>query len=231
MEVKYSMRTILIVDDEPRIRHLISYYLEQEGYKTIEAENGKAALDIFMRRSIDLVILDIMMPIMDGMELCKEIRKTSDVVILMLTAKSEETDKLLGYEFGADDYVTKPFSPKVIVAKVKAMLKRMDAPTSNVSPNTIIENVEINEVYHEVTVNDEIVDFSPKEFEILLLLAKNKGLVLSRDNILNHVWGSDYYGDFRTVDTHIRRIREKLKDNSHLIATVTGVGYKFEVKK
>jgi two-component system, OmpR family, response regulator ResD len=225
------MKTILIVDDEPRIRHLISYYLEQEGFKTIEAENGKAALDIFMRRSIDLVILDIMMPIMDGMELCKEIRKTSEVVILMLTAKSEETDKLLGYEFGADDYITKPFSPKVIVAKVKAMLKRIDAPTASLSSNLKFDNLEINEMSHEILVDNEIVGFSPKEFDILLLLAKNKGLVLSRDNILNHVWGNDYYGDFRTVDTHIRRIREKLKNNSHLISTVTGVGYKLEVKK
>lgn len=225
------MKTILIVDDEPRIRHLITYYLELEGFKTIEAENGKVALDIFSRKNIDLIILDIMMPIMDGMELCKEIRKTSNVLILMLTAKSEDTDKLLGYEFGADDYVTKPFSPKVIVAKVKAMLKRIEEPQINNNTTINIGNIEINELFHEVLVDNTIVDFSPKEFDILLLLAKNKGLVLSRDNILNRVWGSDYYGDFRTVDTHIRRIREKLKGSSNLIATVTGVGYKFEVKK
>lgn len=225
------MKTIMIVDDEPRIRHLISYYLEMEGYKVIEADNGRAALDTFFRRSIDLIILDIMMPVMDGMEFCREIRKTSNVLILMLTAKSEDTDKLLGYELGADDYVTKPFSPRVIVAKVKAMLKRLDLPTSNDSEVIKYENLEINEMSHEVRVDNEIVDFSPKEFDILLYLARNKGLVLSRDNILNNVWGSDYYGDFRTVDTHIRRIREKLGNYSNFIITVTGVGYKFEVKK
>lgn len=225
------MRTVLIVDDEPKIRHLISYYLEPEGFKILEAENGREALEIFSRKSVDLIILDIMMPVMDGMECCKELRKISDVVILMLTAKSEETDKLLGYGFGADDYITKPFSPKIIVAKVKAMLKRVEAPQINNSTNINIENVEINEMSHEVIVDNEVVDFSPKEFDILLLLAKHKGVVLSRDNILNNVWGNDYYGDFRTVDTHIRRIREKLKDNASLIATVTGIGYKFEVKK
>lgn len=226
------MKTILIVDDEPRIRQLIAFYLEQEGFKTIEAENGRLALDILSRKSIDLIILDIMMPVMDGIETCREIRKTSNVVILMLTAKSEETDKLLGYELGADDYITKPFSPKVIVAKVKAMIKRVDIPIGQDNSSTIsIGSIEINEVFHEVRINNETVDFSPKEFDMLLLLAKNKGKVLSRDNILNSVWGNDYYGDFRTVDTHIRRIREKLKEHAGLIATVTGIGYKFEVKK
>jgi two-component system, OmpR family, response regulator ResD len=225
------VKTVLIVDDEPRIRHLISYYLEQEGFKTIEAENGKEALEIFMRKSIDLVILDLMMPVMDGIECCKELRKTSTVMILMLTAKAEENDKLLGYELGTDDYVTKPFSPKVIVAKVKAMLRRMELPLDENEEVISIEGLEINERSHDIIIEGNSIDFSPKEFDILSLLVRNRGHVLTRDTILNKVWGDDYYGDFRTVDTHIRRIREKLKDYAGAIVTVTGVGYKFEVRK
>jgi two-component system, OmpR family, response regulator ResD len=225
------MKTVLIVDDEPRIRHLISYYLEQEGFKTLEAENGKAALEIFARKSIDLVILDLMMPVMDGIECCKELRKSSTVMILMLTAKAEENDKLLGYELGTDDYVTKPFSPKVIVAKVKAMLRRMELPMNENEQVISIEGLEINERSHDIQIEGESIYFSPKEFDILSLLVRNRGYVLSRDMILNKVWGDDYYGDFRTVDTHIRRIREKLKGYAASIVTVTGVGYKFEVRK
>lgn len=225
------MKTILIVDDEPRIRHLISYYLNLEGFKTIEAENGKNALEVFNRRSIDLIILDIMMPVMDGIDFCKEIRKNSNVIILILTAKSEENDKLLGYELGADDYITKPFSPKVIVAKVKAMLKRNEILPDQNSGNINLGNIEINEQSHEIMLHDNIVNFSPKEFELLVLLTKNNGIVLSRDTILSKIWGADYDGDFRTVDTHIRRIREKLNDDASSIVTITGIGYKFEVKK
>lgn len=224
------MKTILVVDDEPRIRQLITYYLKMEGYDIIEAGNGKEALDIFNRKSIDMVILDLMMPVMDGMELCKEIRKSSNVIILMLTAKSEETDKLLGYELGADDYVTKPFSPKVIVAKVKAMLKRSEVSMEDVSAAIDLGSIKINEAFHEITIGNENINFSPKEFELLLMLVKNRGKVLSRDSILTGVWGADYYGDFRTVDTHIRRIREKLGEYAGSIVTITGVGYKFEVK-
>lgn len=226
------MKTILIVDDEPRIRQLIAVYLGQEGYKTLEAENGKQALEIFARKSVDLVILDIMMPVMDGIETLKEIRKISNVVVLMLTAKSEETDKLLGYELGTDDYITKPFSPKLIVAKVKALIKRTELTSDSGGSTSInLGNIEINEAFHEVLIDNVVVDFSPKEFEILLLLGRNKGKVLSRDHILNTVWGADYYGDFRTVDTHIRRIREKLNEYAGIIVTVTGIGYKLEVKK
>ena len=225
------MKTILIVDDEPRIRHLISYYLNLEGFKTIEAENGKNALDIFTRRSIDLIILDIMMPVMDGIDFCKEIRRNSNVIILILTAKSEEDDKLLGYQLGADDYITKPFSPKVIVAKVKAMLKRIESPIDQNSGNISLGSIEINEQSHEIMINDNIVNFSPKEFELLVLLTKNNGIVLSRDTILSKIWGADYDGDFRTVDTHIRRIREKLGNDANSIVTVTGIGYKLEVKR
>jgi DNA-binding response OmpR family regulator len=223
--------SILIVEDEERMRNLIMAYSNKEGYKVYGAENGARAIEIFKSNHIDLIVLDIMMPVMDGFDVCKEIRKTSYVPIIILTAKSEEDDKLLGYELGADDYVTKPFSPRVLIAKGKVLLRRAMPSQSIPSQDIEFDGLRINEASHEVTIDGSEVYLSPTEFQLLLYLAKNKGLALSRDALLDGVWGLDYYGDLRTVDTHIKRLREKLGDKAYLISTVRGSGYKFEVKK
>ena len=221
-------KNILIVEDEIRIRFLIRDYFQKENFIVHEAENGKDALDIFKNNKIDIIILDIMMPIMDGLTVLEQIRKVSTIPVVLLTAKSEEEDKLEGYELGADDYVTKPFSPKVLVAKVKALLKRtrdeLDSSTQDF--NGLI----INQLSREVKINDTILSLSPNEYELLVYLISNEGIALSRDNILDNVWGMDYYGDIRTVDTNIKRLREKLGDKANYIITVRGSGYKFEVK-
>lgn len=220
--------TLLIVEDEIRIRFLLRDYFLKENFKIFEAKNGKEALNIYSEEKIDLVILDIMMPELNGFEVCKKIREVSTTPIIMLTARSEEDDKLLGYELGADDYVTKPFSPKVLVAKAKALLKR----TSNKTDTNIMDydGLKINKISHEVMVNDRTINLSPKEFDLLIYLVSNEGIALTRDQILDSVWGIDYYGDLRTVDTNIKRLREKLLDKSEFITTVRGSGYKFEVK-
>ena len=224
-------KTVLIVEDESRMRHLISDYLKREGLKILEAENGIQALEIFKREKIDLIILDIMMPLMDGYEVCTNIRAHSDVLIIMLTAKSEEEDKLLGYGLGADDYQTKPFSPKVLTAKVKALLKREElGDTKPENGITRIDSLEINELSHTVTLSGEKIDLSPKEYDLLLYLAKNHGIVLSRDKLLTNVWGYDFDGDLRTVDTHVKRVRQKLGDKADIITTVRGSGYKLEAE-
>jgi two-component system response regulator ResD len=224
-------KTILLVEDEVRMRILLSDYFKREGYIFLEASNGIEALKIFNENSVDLVILDIMMPYMDGWDVCKSIRKTSQVPIILLTAKSEEEDKLLGYELGADDYITKPFSPKVLIAKVKALLKRTEYQTE--PSNTILnfQGLSIDELSHEVKVDGNSIILSPKEYDLLLYLIKNKGIALSRDKILDSVWGMDYYGDSRTVDTNIKRLREKLGEKAEMITTIRGSGYKFEVKR
>lgn len=220
---------ILIVEDEDRMRRLIRDYLKKEGYTVIEAEDGKLALEKFFNDDIDLVILDIMLPEYDGWTVMREIRKKSNVPIIILTARSEESDELFGFELGADEYVTKPFSPKVLVARVKALLRR-----SNIfSEKDILKigSLELDLNGHRV-FNDGIeIKLTPKEYELLVYMAKNKGKALSRETILNGVWGYDYYGDLRTVDTHIKRLRLKLKGNSDIIETVRGVGYRLEVKK
>ena len=221
-------KNILVVEDEIRIRFLIRDYFLKENFNVLEAENGKEALEIFKSNKVDILILDIMMPEMDGLTLLNKIREVSTVPAILLTAKSEEEDKLQGYEIGADDYMTKPFSPKVLVAKVKALLKRSrdELDSSTQSFNGLI----INKLSREVKVDDTIVNLSPKEYELLVYLIDNEGIALSRDNILDHVWGLDYYGDIRTVDTNVKRLREKLLDKSNYIITVRGSGYKFEVK-
>ena len=200
----------------------------------MEAENGKKALEVLDKNSIDLLILDLMMPCMDGLSVCTHVRSKSDVPIIMLTAKSEEDDKLLGYELGADDYVTKPFNPRILVAKVKALLKRLDSyrPGAALSNNGTIKlgDLVINELSHDVHINNEKLHLTPKEYDLLLHFAKNKGIAFSRDKLLNDVWGFDYYGDFRTVDTHIKRLRQKLGAKSSLIATIRGNGYKLEAE-
>lgn len=221
-------KTVLIVDDEERMRFLIDAYLKKEGFNVLQAENGRDALKIFKENIVELVVLDIMMPIMDGWTTCKEIRKISQVPVIMLTAKAEDEDQILGFELGTDNYVTKPFSPKLLVAKVKALLKRAYPDENN--QDNFFDGLYINEKAHETKVNDEDIYLSPKEFELLSYFVKNKGMVLSREQILDSVWGMDYYGDLRTVDTHIKRLREKLGEKAYLISTIRGTGYKFETK-
>lgn len=222
--------TILIVEDEERMKNLIAAYLSKEGYKTLSASNGVEAINIFSLQNVNLIILDIMMPIMDGFDACRYLRTRSNIPIIILTAKSEEEDKLLGYELGADDYVTKPFSPKILVAKVKVLLKRYYPEDLPVNKIIDIEGLTIDELRHEVKADDKEIYLSPKEYELLLFLVRNKGILLTRDKILDGVWGMDYYGELRTVDTHIKRLREKLLDKAYLITTVRGSGYKLEVK-
>ena len=221
-------KSILIVEDEIRIRFLIKDYLLKEDYNVFEAENGIEALDILKNNKLDLIVLDIMMPKMDGLTCLSKIREHSTIPVILLTAKSQEEDKLQGYEVGADDYMTKPFSPKVLVAKIKALLKRTreEVDSSTQDYNGLI----INKLSHEVRINDKPLSLSPKEYERVMYLIDNERIALSRDNILDNVWGLDYYGDIRTVDTNIKRLREKLGDKSNYIVTVRGSGYKFEVR-
>ncbi|KOF57969.1 response regulator transcription factor [Clostridium guangxiense] len=211
------------------MRKLISTYLERESYEVLQAADGIEAIDIFNSEEVSLAILDIMIPLVDGWRVCRSIREKSSIPVIILTAKSEEEDKLLGYELGADDYVTKPFSPKVLVAKVKALLKRVNGKELDNQSN--FDGLTINEISHEVVLQGKQIYLSPKEYELLIYFSRNLGIVLSRDKILDNVWGKDYYGDLRTVDTHVKRLREKLEDRAYLINTIRGSGYKFEVKK
>lgn len=224
--------TILIAEDEARMRQLLSDFLRREGFRILEAEDGRKALEVFDKTSVDLMILDLMMPYIDGLSVCTHIRNKSEVPIIMLTAKSEEDDKLLGYELGADDYITKPFNPRILVAKVKALLKRVDSCKSGTAAANFgiisLGELIINELSHDVHINNEKLHLTPKEYDLLLYFAKNRGIAFSRDKLLNDVWGFDYYGDFRTVDTHIKRLRQKLGVKSDLITTVRGNGYKLE---
>lgn len=222
-------KNILIVEDELRIRILLRDYFKKDGFSIVEASDGQEALKAFSENNIDLVILDIMMPKINGFEVCKTIRSVSNIPIILLTAREEEEDKLRGYDLGADDYVTKPFSPKVLVAKVKALLKR--TLSDNINKNlSNFDGLKINKLSHEVTLDGTQLSLSPKEYDLLLYLTSNKGIALSRDKILDNVWGYDYFGDIRTVDTNIKRLREKLLHKSSYITTVRGSGYKFEVK-
>ncbi|PKM82672.1 MAG: DNA-binding response regulator [Firmicutes bacterium HGW-Firmicutes-14] len=226
---------ILVVDDEPKIRDLIKLYLEKEGFKITEAGDGEQVLDFLGKKDFDLVILDIMMPRIDGLTVCKEIRKNYDIPVIMLTARGEEIDRVLGFELGADDYVVKPFSPRELTARVKALLRRA-GPKQSGSPENVLQfpGLTVNKDAREIEVEGNKVNLTPKEFELLLFLAKNAGRVFTRDQLLEHVWGYDFFGDARTVDTHIKKLREKMSrfgDASSYVATVWGVGYKFEVGK
>lgn len=222
-------KSILIVEDELRIRFLLRDYLMKENFNVFEASDGEEGLIAFSNQKIDLVILDIMMPKMDGITMLEKLREVSTVPVILLTAKGEEEDKLQGYDYGADDYITKPFSPKVLIAKVKALLKRTRDNLD--SSYQEFNGLTINKLSHEVKVDGTEILLSPKEYELLVYLITNEGIALSRDNILDNVWGLDYYGDLRTVDTNIKRLREKLGNKASYIVTVRGSGYRFEAQK
>ena len=217
---------ILVVDDESRMRKLVKDFLQRKDYNVIEAENGEQAVDIFCSNNdISLIILDVMMPVMDGWQVCQEIRKLSDIPIVMLTAKSEEQDELLGFELGVDEYITKPFSPKVLTARVEAILRRAGADEQE---NLKADGIEVDRIAHIVKVDGSIIDLSFKEFELLTYFMENKGVALSREKILNNVWNYDYFGDARTIDTHVKKLRNKLGAKGDMIKTIWGMGYKFE---
>lgn len=219
---------ILVVDDETRMRKLIGDFLKKNGYQVIEAADGSEALDIFFeQQDIALIILDIMMPKMDGWQVCKELRAYSKVPIIMLTAKSEERDELLGFELGVDEYITKPFSPKILVARVEAILRRVGA--GNTEDILSASGIIIDRSAHSVMIDGEPVDLSYKEFELLVFFMENIGMALSREKILNSVWNYDYYGDARTIDTHVKKLRSKMGPKGDLIKTIWGLGYKLEV--
>ena len=220
---------ILVVDDESRMRKLVKDFLGKKGYEVIEAENGEVAVDkFFEQKDIALIILDVMMPKMDGWQVCREIREYSKVPIIMLTAKSDEKDELLGFELGIDEYISKPFSPKILVARVEAILRR----TNQLGEDTMeIGGIVIDKSAHEVRVGENRIDLSYKEFELLTYFVTNQGVALSRERILNNVWNYDYFGDARTIDTHVKKLRSKLGDKGDYIKTVWGMGYKFEVDK
>ena len=220
---------ILIVDDESRMRKLIRDFLEREGYQILEASDGIEAMDIFYAdKDIQLIILDVMMPRMDGWQVCKEVREHSRVPIMMLTARSEEQNELKGFELGVDEYVAKPFSPKILVARVGALLKRV----RNVEDNSELNagGIIINKSAHMVTIDGCMIDLSVKEFELLTYFVENQKLALSREKILNNVWNYDYFGDARTIDTHVKKLRSKLGEKGNYIKTIWGMGYKFEVE-
>ena len=218
---------ILVVDDESRMRKLVKDFLAREGYTVLEAGDGMEAMDVFYEeKDIALVILDVMMPKMDGWQVCREIRESSKVPIIMLTARSEERDELQGFELGVDEYISKPFSPKILVARVEAILRRTSAGASDV---TEVGGIVLDKVAHQVTIDGKPVDLSYKEFELLSYFIDNQGIALSREKILNNVWNYDYFGDARTIDTHVKKLRSKLGDKGEYIKTIWGMGYKFEV--
>lgn len=218
---------ILVVDDESRMRKLVKDFLIRSNYDVIEAEDGEQALDIFFsNKGIALIILDIMMPKLDGWQVCREIRQYSDIPIIMLTAKGDEKDELLGFELGVDEYISKPFSPKILVARVEAVLRR----TAGIDDEVIeIGGIVLDKAAHQVKIDGTPIDLSYKEFELLSYFVKNKGVALSREKILNNVWDYDYFGDARTIDTHVKKLRSKMGDKGKYIKTIWGLGYKFEV--
>ncbi|OPH50548.1 DNA-binding response regulator [Paenibacillus ferrarius] len=224
-------RKVLLIEDESLIREIVGDYFKREQWIVYEAENGLQALEMLEKLDPDLVILDILMPELDGWAVCKRIRAQSAVPIIMLTAKSEDDDKMLGFELGADDYVTKPFSPKVLVARAISLMKRVEGTVGKDEHLLNFGQISINRRSHRVEVNRQEIDLTPKEYELLLYLSKNEGIVLSRETILDHVWGFDYFGDLRVVDTHIKKLRGKLGDEARHIRTVIRSGYKFEEER
>ena len=220
---------ILVVDDESRMRKLIKDFLVAKGYSILEAEDGEKALQVFEENSekIILILLDVMMPKLDGWSVLRQIRQTSKVPIIMLTARGEEQDELFGFELGVDEYISKPFSPKILVARVEAILKRTQGNTKEIKD---CGGIEIDKEGRTVTVDGKVLELSLREYELLVYLVENENIALSRDKILNNVWNYDYYGDSRTIDSHIKKIRHKLGKKGKYIKTIRGVGYKFEVK-
>ena len=218
---------ILVVDDESRMRKLVRDFLTKSGYTVIEASDGSEALELFFaQKDISLVLLDVMMPKVDGWQVCREIRAYSKVPIIMLTAKSDERDELMGFELGVDEYISKPFSPKILVARVEAILRRMGHTEQNAILSTC--GIILDKNAHQVIIDGNPVELSYKEFELLAYFMENKGVALSREKILNNVWNYDYFGDARTIDTHVKKLRSKMGEKGEMIKTVWGMGYKFE---
>ena len=222
------MEIILVVDDEARMRKLVKDFLSVKGYKVIEAADGEEAIDIFMeQKDIKLVLLDVMMPKMDGFETLKLIRQYSKIPVIMLTARSEERDELQGFNLGVDEYITKPFSPKILVARVEAILRRSGHDREE---NLCAGGIVIDKSAHQVSIDDVPVELSYKEFELLTYFLENKGIALSREKILNNVWNYDYFGDARTIDTHVKKLRAKMGSKGEYIKTIWGMGYKFDIE-
>ena len=227
-ELRMNKLKVLMVDDESRMRKLVSDFLTRKGYQVIEAGDGEEAIDKFYEdKNISLVILDVMMPKMNGWDTCRQIRKNSNVPIIMLTAKSDEASELNGFDCGADEYISKPFSPKILTARVDALIRRSYSIDS--SEMIDVGGIVINKAAHIVKINDEEIELSFKEFELLTYFVDNKGIALSREKILNNVWNYDYFGDARTIDTHVKKLRSKLGAKGEYIKTIWGMGYKFEV--
>ena len=219
---------ILVVDDESRMRKLVKDFLVKAGYDVVEAGDGEEALDIFFQqKDIALIVLDVMMPKMDGWQVCREVRNYSKVPIIMLTARSDERDELQGFQLGVDEYISKPFSPKILVARIEAILRR----TNQQGSEDIIScgGIELDKAAHQVTIDGKPVELSYKEFELLTYFMENQGIALSREKILNNVWNYDYFGDARTIDTHVKKLRSKMGEKGDLIKTIWGMGYKLEV--
>ena len=222
-----EMLKVLVVDDEARMRKLVKDFLTVKGFQVIEAENGEEAVDLFFeQKDIALILLDVMMPKMDGWEVCKTVRQYSQVPIIMLTARSEERDELQGFNLGVDEYISKPFSPKILVARVEAILRRTKGAGADAAD---VGGIRIDKAAHQVTIDGEPVELSYKEFELLTYFVENQGIALSREKILNHVWNYDYFGDARTIDTHVKKLRSKMGEKGDYIKTIWGMGYKFEV--
>lgn len=220
---------ILVVDDESRMRKLVRDFLVKKNYEVLEAGDGEEAMDIFFeKKDVALIILDVMMPKMDGWQVCREVRKDSKVPIIMLTAKADEHDELLGFELGVDEYVSKPFSPKILVARVEAILRRFGQGESG----DLLEadSIVVDKSAHQVRIDSKEIELSFKEFELLTYFIENEGIALSREKILNNVWNYDYFGDARTIDTHVKKLRSKMGEKGDLIKTIWGMGYKFEVE-
>ncbi len=220
---------ILVVDDEARMRKLVKDFLTNKGFRVIEAGDGEEAVDVFFsQKDIALVLLDVMMPKMDGWEVLKTIRKHSQVPVIMLTARGEERDELQGFSLGVDEYISKPFSPKILVARVEAILRRSNAALAD---TTEVGGICIDKAAHQVTIDGREIELSFKEFELLSYFVENQGIALSREKILNNVWNYDYFGDARTIDTHVKKLRSKMGDKGEYIKTIWGMGYKFEVSE
>lgn len=224
------MAKILVVDDEINIRLVVKEYAEFEGYDVKEAENGMQAIDMVKNEDFDLIVMDVMMPKLDGYSACKEIKKIRNIPVIMLSARGEEYDKLFGFEIGIDDYVVKPFSPKELMARIKVVIKRSAVSPDSPSERFCFEGLEIDMAGREVYVNGEKASMTPKEYDLLFFLVKNKNLAMSRDKLLESVWGYDFFGDDRTVDTHIKMLRNSLGEYRKFIITLRGMGYKFEAE-